>query len=167
MRKVLTYVGVYAIAGFIGTLVYLLVKLVGNPKSLEDENVLSLPIYITLFYLLFSLPLVFLFDLLGWFHRFGFVKRIIAYHLIVWGGLSLVGILLEGRKSEAFLISILFFFIYVLPIALGAIIMNWLIHDTQGTSQFEREMVVKVSPPKTLRFCRLWQMGGGRTRLCY
>jgi ATP-dependent Clp protease ATP-binding subunit ClpB len=111
-----------------------------------------LPIYITLAYLIFSLPIVFLFDLLGWFRRLGFVERMLTIHLIVWGGLSLLGILLEWGKAEAFLISILFFFAYVLPITLGAIIMNWFIHDTQGPSQVEREMMVRVSPPKALDF---------------
>jgi len=44
------------------------------------------------------------------------------------------------------------FFIYVLPITLGAIIMNWLIYSKQGLSQFKRKPMVRVRPPKTLDF---------------
>jgi len=104
-RKLLTYVGACAIAGVIGTLVYVLVKLVDNPKSLEDENLLLIPIYITLYYLTISLPLMLISDGIRWFHRFGFVKRIIAIHLIAWLVFSfvvlLIELLVEGRDFEA------------------------------------------------------------------
>ncbi len=154
-RKLLTYVGACAIAGVIGTLGYVLVK--DNPKSLEDENLLLVHISITLLYLFISLPLMFIFDSIRWFHRFGFVKRIIAIHLIAWLGFSFVFsliLLLEGKGKifEVVFFLIVIFFIYILPLTLGAIIMNWLIHGTRGLSQFKRKPMVGVRPPKTLDF---------------
>jgi hypothetical protein len=61
MRRFWAYVGMYAIAGVI---------------------VAFLKIYIALFFLLLSPPLVLIFEVLGWFNRFGFAKRMIVYHLM-------------------------------------------------------------------------------------
>jgi hypothetical protein len=134
MRRFLHYVGVYAIAGVIVTLVLDLTMLVIDPKSVNPVDLSGLPLALTLFYLLFVLPLVVVFDFFGWFYRFGFVKRIIAYNLLAWACISLIFSVLSGNSlsfTEKVLFSIVLLPIYLLPTTLGAIIMNWLIYGIQ------------------------------------
>jgi len=150
MRGFWTYVGVYAIAGVIDTLVLVLVQLVlvklgVDLEPLDRENLLVAPIAITLNYSIFSLPFVYAFN--RWLYRFGFVKGTAAIHLIaLFAVFFLFSILfmLSGESSFTekilgfavlVLLFIFFFFVYVLPITLGAIIMKWL---TQNLSQVKR-----------------------------
>jgi len=156
MRMFLTILGVYAIASVIGTLVIVFSVLVGFASMSESSDLRLIPIFLMILYLL-PLP-VFFHKVGGWFYRFGFVKGIIAYHLILWFVISfLVSVFALWDNSRHFTkvifsYSIIFFFIYLLPITLGAIIMNWLIHGTQRLSQFIRKSMVRVRPPKTLDF---------------
>jgi hypothetical protein len=134
MRRFLTYVGMYAIASVIGALVYVFFALVGISNKPKGSDWLLLPIYLTLLYLFLSLPFVFVLE--RRFYRFGFVKGITAYHLIIWLVLSFYLSLNKSEPfTEAILSSIFLFFLYLLPITLGAIIMKWL---TQKLSQVRR-----------------------------
>jgi hypothetical protein len=70
-----------------------------------------------------------------WLDRFGFVKGIVAIHLMLWlgfiGSLNVLA-LVVGKFSMASLLFDLFtLIVYLLPITLGAIIMNWLIYGIQ------------------------------------
>jgi len=155
MRRFLTYVGMYAIAGVIGAFLVKLFDLVKFIKG--SHSLLSLSIYLTLFYLLVGLPFVFLFDLRGLFYRLGFAKRMIVYNLMAWLVVSLIyyAVLVLSDTRGAFESAVFFsavFFVIFLPVVLSAIIMNWLIYGTQGLSQFKRKLMVRVRQPKTLNF---------------
>ncbi|MCI4458952.1 MAG: hypothetical protein JHC21_04970 [Thermocrinis sp.] len=149
MRRFLTYVGVYAIAGVTTPLVFVLVKLVLKPNlhpivsfSLEGPNsLLLIPIYITFLYILMFLPFVYAFEIIfkKLLYRFGFVKRIVVSNLIacfVWI------FLLDVKKVswEFFLdndlpsVAIILF-----SITLAAIIINWLIYGIQTLSEGFRD----------------------------
>jgi len=161
MLGLLIYVGMYAIAGVIGAFFVEIIDksegLSSLPISVEfvnKPNSLHLAFLFAFLYFFLSLPLGALFE--GLLHRFGVFKVVIAYHLIIWLGISIVVLILSKSFTETALASAVIFLIYPLPITLGAIIMNWLIYiltySTQWLSQFERKLMVRVRPPKTLDF---------------
>jgi len=150
MRMFLTILGVYAIASVIGASALVLFGYVMNIINISFAN--SLYIY-TIFYLT-SLPFAYIGR--NWLYRFGFVKGMVAIHLLLWLAFFALGIVVAlVKKSNVFegipfFIGILLF--YLLPITLGAIIMQWLIYGIQELSQFKRKLMVRVRPPKTLDF---------------
>jgi hypothetical protein len=146
MRLFLTILGVYAIAIAVGASVFAL--LVFTDFGLKEAWVLFTLVY------LFSLP----FSYVGrnWLYRFGFVKGMVAIHLVLWLGFLAFGIVVALIHKQNFFTALPFFIIillfYLLPITLGAIIMKWVINGTQGLSQFKKKLMVRVRPPKTLDF---------------
>jgi hypothetical protein len=146
MRRFFTYVGMYAIAIAIGASVFAL--LVFTDFGLERALVLFTIVYLC------SLPFVFAGE--SWLYRFGFVKGMVAIHLLVWLGfmafVNVVSLVQHGKLFTDIPLYIITLLFYLLPITLGAIIMNLLIYGTQGLSQFKRKLMVRVRPPKTLDF---------------
>jgi GTPase SAR1 family protein len=166
MRKFLTSVGVCVIAGVISVFMVVIVDKY-DLVNVRYDSLLSLFIFFTLSHLFLTLPIALGFDVSGWFSRFGFVKRIIVFHLIVWGVVALLlSVVVLSNEDMSFMeavsVPIVLLSIFPLPITLGAIIMNWLIYGTQGLSQFKSKFMVRVRPPKTLDFAEYgkWKVVG-------
>jgi ATPases with chaperone activity, ATP-binding subunit len=150
MRMFLTIVGVYAIASVIGALAFVLLGYVMKINEIDFKT--SWGAYALI--CLISLPFAYIGN--NWLYRFGIVKGMVAIHLLLWLGFiafvnvaSLIG---SGGLLTDVSFYIYSFLIYLLPITLGAIIMNWIIYGTQGLFQFKKKLMVRVKPPKTLDF---------------
>jgi GTPase SAR1 family protein len=150
MRRFLTYVGMYAIASVIGASALTLHDYVMNVINSDFKT--SWMLFVIVY--LCSLPFAYIGQ--GWLYRFGFVKGMVAIHLMLWLGVMAFVNVLElvgyGRLFTNIPSYVFTLLLYLLPITLGAIIMNWLIYGTQGLSQFKKKLMVRARPPKTLDF---------------